>query len=218
MSLWRVSNCTWSNSFVNKSANCFTPSVCSNTGDIFQVATHHLPCTSISTLIRLDSQGSIVLLSSNDILTTAENLFTLHICNNMVRCTKITYHLSTSLMLFTLTTEHTGPLVSSTEHVVCHLWLILVTFQFLAILFLITNIPTMKTAAVFSVVFVWLFQPTWFAQHCFDRHRLRLHGWCMFHKCTRPCHCCQLCKSFSIVQCFKQDCSLFACCHRLPYV
>jgi hypothetical protein len=63
---------------------------------------------------------------------------------------------------------------------------------------LMANIPTMITAAVFSVVFVWLLRPTWFAQRCFDRHWLRLHGWFMFHKCTGPCHCCQLCKTFRL--------------------
>lgn len=126
-------------------------------------------------------------------------------------------HLSTSLILFTLTAEHTWPLVSSIDDVF-HLWLILVTFQFPAILFLMAKLPTMKTVAVFSVVFVWLLRPNWFAQRWFDRHRLRLRGWRMCHECSGLCSCRRWCKRFPIVQCFKQDCSSFACCHRLPDV
>lgn len=70
---------------------------------------------------------------------------------------------------------------------ICRHWFLLVSFQFPTILFQMANLPTMKIAAVFSVVFDRLLRPTWLTRRCFDRHRLRLRGWRMCQECTLLC-------------------------------
>jgi len=96
-------------------------------------------------------------------------------------------------------------------HAICYQWFILFSFEFLTIHFQMASLPTVKTAAVFSGVFGWLFRPTWFTWCCFDCQRLRLRGWCMCHGCTWLC-CCHRCLQlfFNYAQFLKQTlrCSL----------
>jgi len=98
MSFCRALKCTRSNSLVNKSANCFTPSKCSNNGDIshvFQVTTtplalyEHLNIN----ITRPRSQNTSLICqryidwSRNPIV----HYKVLPVHNHMVRCTGITH-------------------------------------------------------------------------------------------------------------------------------
>jgi len=81
-----------------------------------------------------------------------------------------------------------GIVHSRWAHTVRHHWFFLVIFQFLTIQFRMSNTPTMTTAS-FSIVFVCPLRTAWFTRSCFDRQRLRLLGWCMFHDYTRLSRC-----------------------------
>jgi len=215
MSLRRVLKCTRSNSLVNKCANCFIPSKCSNTGyipHVFQVAMTPLALyehLNINTT-RLRSQNSS-LICQRYIDWSRKPIVhykVLPVRNHMVRCTRITYSLirkSCAIHSYCRKRWTSGIVHWWWAHAVRHLWFILVTFQFPTILFQMANLPTMKTDVVFSVVFGGLLRPTWFTRRCSDRHRLRLHGWRMSHECTWLCRCRRsLQPFFDRTRCIKQ--------------
>ena len=215
MSLCRVSNCIQSTSLVNKSANCFTPSKCSNIGNVphvFQVAMaplalyQHLKIN----MTRPRNQNSS-LICQRYIDWSRKPIVhykVLPVRNHVVQRTRITYPLirkSHAIHSYFRKRRTSGIVHWWWAHAVCHLWFILVTFQFPAILFQMANLPTMKTDVIFSVVFGWPLRPTWFTRRCSDRHRLRRRGWRMCHECTWLCRCRRRLQSFfDRTQCIKQ--------------
>jgi hypothetical protein len=71
------------------------------------------------------------------------------------------------------------------------------------------NLPTVLTAAVFSVVFGWLLRPTCFTRRCFDHHRLTLRVDACATKALDSAAVVDVWNRFSIVHCFPSRLFVF---------